>query len=106
MELQKLIHYRYERKYSLHGSKTVIELVEFKTLRKTYSGYWIQEMGYSWRKEIFVLKESRKRYAYPTKKEAFNSFRIRTKKSLAYAERDFDNSRLFLELIKQHDLNK
>ena len=95
-------HYRYERKYPVFESdKREIELLEFETLRETPSGYWIKRKYY---KEVFVLKDSRKRYAYPTKKEAFNSFKIRTLKSKAYAERDLRNAISFINLIDKQDL--
>lgn len=96
-------HYRYERKYPFYdGIKKQIELLEFETLRETNSGYWIKINPY---REKFVLKDSRKRYAYPTKKEAFKSFRIRTLKSKDYARRDLDNAIVFIKLINEHELN-
>ena len=87
-------HYRYERYYGYDVKDRKIELIEFKTLRETKNGYWIElYMG----KEKFVLKTSRKRYAYPTKQEAFKSFEIRTKHSLKYARRDMKNAEYFLQ---------
>ena len=96
-------HYRYERKYPIFGpDKEEIELLEFKSVRETTYGYWLK-IPYS--KDKFVLKVSNKRYAYPTKEEAFNSFRIRTLKSKDYAERDLDNAMIFIKLIDEHELN-
>ena len=97
-------HYRYERHYPFYESdKKVIKLFEFETVRETPSGYWLKMPC---RKEKFVLKDSKRRYAYPTKKEAFNSFKIRTLKSKNYAERDLDNAKCFIELIDKHESNK
>jgi len=102
MEKLKLIHYRYERDYGTFIGEVNIKLIEFETLRETEFGYWIK---LPYRKEKFVLKDSNKRYAYPTKKEAFNSFDIRTNRAAGYAERDLDNAREFLKLIDEFDIN-
>lgn len=99
MEITK--HYRYDRNYSLFGEIKSIKLIEFETLRETDCGYWIKRQ---FDKERFVLKDSNKRYAYPTKKEAFNSFRIRTAKAYGYAKRDLNNSIEFINLVNEHEL--
>lgn len=99
-------HYRYERKYLYFGKigdkNKAIELLEFKAVRETKHGYWLKLNNY---KEKFVLKLSQKRYAYPTKEDAFNSFRIRTIKSFHYASRDVDNAKSFIDLINNHEMN-
>ncbi|MCP4053735.1 MAG: hypothetical protein GY739_11850 [Mesoflavibacter sp.] len=95
-------HYRYERCYGLMADIKEIELIEFKTIKETPFGYWIQN---GWLKKKFVLKHSSKRYAYPTKEEAFNSFKIRTIKSFHYASRDVENAKTFIDLINKHELN-
>lgn len=96
-------HYRFERGYLfLEDDTKVIILLEFETIRETPNGYWIKINRF---KEKFVLKDSRKRYAYPTKQEAFESFRIRTIKSWHYASRDVNNAKVFIDLINNHELN-
>jgi hypothetical protein len=99
-------HYRYEREYFYFGNplndKGII-LLEFKAVRETKQGYWLK---LHYKKEKFVLKDSKKRYAYPTKEEAFNSFVIRTIKSFDYASRDVENAKEFIKLINNHELNK
>lgn len=91
-------HYRYIRSYPfLDADDYKIELEEYKSVRETKMGYWLEINRY---KEKFVLKVSTKRYAYPTKKEAFNNFKIRTKRSLEYSRRDSNNALIFLKLIK------
>ena len=103
MTLKEITHYRYVRDYGFFQPLCErIELVKFKTLRETKQGYWIGEGD---AEERFVLKDSRKRYAYPTKKEAFNSFKIRTRKSAGYAQKDLDNARRFLDLIDKFEEN-
>jgi len=99
----ELTNYRYERDYGVFNDELNIILVEFETVRETTFGYWIKEGGNY--KEKFILKGATKKYAYRTKKEAFNSFKIRTNKSYGYAQRDLDNARTFLKLIGEFDVN-
>ena len=99
--VKNIKHYRFERNYDIEVSK--IKLIEFNLIRETDCGYWIKEFGGF--KEIFVLKLSKKRYAYPSKIEAFESFKKRTKKSKEYAERNLLLANRFLKLIDEFDEN-
>lgn len=103
-----MTHYRYIREYPLMedmGQKR-IELIEFETVKETDCGYWIREKsGNAYSKKRFVLRLGRKKFAYPTKKEAFNSFVIRTKKSLGYAKRDMCNALDFIDLINKFNID-
>ena len=103
-------HYRYERKYSLNWDSEPplteynIELIEYKTKKETDCGAWIVEKTkpiFDHTKAKFVLNGHGKRFAYRTKKEAFESFKIRTKYSLGYAMSDVENAKAFLKLIKE-----
>ena len=118
MEKLKIKHYRYERFYPFDDDGLPVEnenpsiiLMTFETLRETPGGYWIKigetiAIGLGLiPNEKFVLKDSNKRYAYPTKKEAFNSFTIRTRKSLSYAKRDLKNAKHFLKLVNETDID-
>ena len=51
----------------------------FEILRETKCGYWIS-VGLIIKKEKWVSKTSKKRYAYPTKDEAMINFKTRTKR--------------------------
>lgn len=101
-----MTHYRYEREYPFMDDlgEMRINLVEFETVKETKCGCWIKRKGY-FRGEKFVLKDARKKYAYPTKGEAFRSFRIRTSKSLEYAKRDVRNAAIFMKLIAEAEIN-
>lgn len=62
----------------------------FIAIKETPKGYWIKKYGehkYPWTKKRFVLKKSKRRYAYPTKEEAWNSYRIRAQKRIWYLRR-------------------
>lgn len=56
----------------------------YKVLRHTNKGVWL-EMGYGI-KPKFVLNNARKRFAYPTKKEALESFRMRKLRQIEYCQ--------------------
>ena len=67
------ILFRYDRDYDGYA------LMKLPVLRRTRRGAWVDFYG----KEKFVLGGARKRFAYPTKDEAFVSFLRRKKKQLA-----------------------
>jgi len=105
-------HYRYQRKYGYEDEETgevkSIELIEFVAVRETPGGYWIKEkkyVDYGFMKEKFVLKDSNKRFAYPTKEEAFESFRIRTRKSVYHSLRALNNAVSFVNIVNKSELS-
>ena len=97
-------HYRYQSQIIYHEylpAIVKIQLVEFESVKETNYGYWIIEKSIleyykinssECVKPIFVLKQSKKRYAYPTQEEAFNSFVKRNNKRIAYLKRDLKNA--------------
>jgi hypothetical protein len=78
--LEKL--YRYEDQPDGSGGAQVY-LLEFKITKRTAKGAWIDVYG----KRRFVLNEGRKRYGYPTEKEAVASFIARKNMQLKYLAR-------------------
>jgi hypothetical protein len=73
--------YRYET-IRCEGSLLQFADVELKTIpliKETEKGYWIGK--YEWQKK-WIPKESRKRYAYPTKEEALKNYILRTEKRI------------------------
>lgn len=90
--------YRYEA--SLASSDDNISdqvyLITFNIIRQTPKCYVICKFGI----DKFVLKDARKRYAYPDLKDALNSFKIRCNWRLRYAKRDLDYAERALELVK------
>lgn len=87
--------YRYDTYHKSWTNETIAELYLYEVLRHTPKGVFIRYWG-----EKFVLKDARKRWCYPTKADALNSFIIRkqwmirhletslhrTKAALAHAE--------------------
>lgn len=95
--------YRYDIDY---GEREIYVVCRrFKLLRETPKGYWItidSTYFYSWKK--WISKDSRKRYAYPTKEEALNSFIIRKKKQIKHCERDMRNAKTALSIAEQMEI--
>jgi len=88
--------YRYED--ALGYDALECRLIEFEVIRETEKGYWFVE---SWlnnkafesmveRSKRWVLKDARKRYCYPSKDEAWESYVIRKRKQLGHLKRQFN----------------
>ena len=77
--------------------KTTIQLTEYKMVKETPKGYWIDVNG--WNKVYWVSKTARKRHAYPTKEEAMVSFVIRTKRRRAILQSHLTTCNEALELV-------
>ena len=98
--MKNITHYRYERRYPLWDDKYSLELVSFRTVKETSKGYWITASCLG-NKNKFVLKESKKRYAYPTKEEALENFIKRTENCVQYAKDNLKHAELFLKTAKE-----
>ena len=64
-----------------------LELNTYNLLKETPKGYWIGHGVFSklcWKK--WISKTSRKRFAYPTKKEAITNYIKRTKRRIEIME--------------------
>ena len=79
--------FRYEG--SMSGGSPYIYYRTFLVEKETPKGYWISD--YAGRR--FVLKESRKRYAYPTLKEALESFMIRKLRQFQILAKQYDKAK-------------
>ncbi len=100
-------HYRYQSHITYREDLPAhvnIRFIEFESVKETKSGYWIIEKcllnSYKIKPSInpiFVLKQSKKRFAYPTKEEAFNSFVIRNRRRITFLKRDLEHA----EILKQ-----
>jgi len=81
--------YRYEESVFTDERVKVLEKI-FISIKETVHGYWIvREFNYRTlipSKPRWISKTSRKRYAYPTKKEALVSFLARKKMQLFILE--------------------
>lgn len=75
------IYYRYQGGLG-EDTPVYIHLEKFKVTKLTTKGVWIDFYGQS----KFILNEARKRYAYPTKELAWESYLARKKKHKAILE--------------------
>lgn len=81
---------------SKHPSPT-LTLIEYNLISETPKGYWIGSFGY---KEKWIPKISRKRFAYPTKKEALHNFVKRTEKRIKILDFQLSSCIIGLSLAK------
>lgn len=81
------VHYRFRTTYD--GQGILVEEERWVVVKVTEAGYWIVPEGLGWVTDAigikshggkFVLKNSRRRYAYPDRQEAWGSFCIRRRK--------------------------
>lgn len=107
--------YRVDERQGYEGCEyTTLYLV-----RETKKGYWISfnKLGEAFRMQlettkepwrsfgfIWVSKTAKKRYAYPTKEEALNSFIIRSRKYVAHLKRRIAKRELALSMAEKGDV--
>jgi len=79
-----------------------IELREYVLHKETPKGYWIGYDGFSSISSYqkWVSKTAKKRYAYPTKKEALYSFIKRTERRIKILSGQLDSSKYALQKAK------
>lgn len=90
--------YRYHLKLGTNRLFPILEYTEYSLLKETPNGYWIVpgDSEYYLERSIVIAnsvkkwipKQSKKRFAYPTKKEALDNFIYRTKKRIDFLATD------------------
>jgi hypothetical protein len=80
-----------------------LELRTYDLIRETKKGYWIGYKYLSYKK--WIPKESKKRYAYPTKEEAIKNFVTRTKRRIQILQWQIDCCNIALERAERTILN-
>jgi len=76
-----------------------IDLQIYLLEKETPKGYWIDQQG--WFNKHWIPKTSRKRFAYPTKEEAWDNFTRRIQKRLRINEHQVSICKLAIEEIKE-----
>lgn len=66
---------------------------EFSVIRETEKSVLLDVGKY--KKPKWVLKDARKRFAYPTKALALNSYRVRKRWQVTWLESQLENAKLF-----------
>lgn len=107
--------YRYKNEQD-HNNITRVKLEEFVVIDLTPEGYWFLNTFHNFRPDnaseerlrIYKKKwakwgrfNAKRSYAYPTKKEALESFRIRKVHQISYCKRDIRNATSSLRLIEE-----
>lgn len=108
-EIKKL--YRYEREYVHYDDgqpkEYAITLKEYEVWKTTPQGYWINKPRYIRQKGKFVLTGTTgKRFAYASKEDAWESFVIRTRKSLMHCKAALKRAEIFSSMIKNNKIKK
>ena len=82
--------YRYDSINGYGYMKVCLE--EYEVERETPCGYWIRG------ERKWVPKDGKKRYAYPTKEEALESFRARKRRQIGILRKQLANAEVFLNM--------
>ena len=85
--------------YENGGSQIVI--YEYSLYSETPKGYWISYWPDKKTKWKWISKTSRKRFAYPTKAEALESFRQRQVRRIAWGKCHAKEGEKFLALVEE-----
>lgn len=80
--------------YSVGPSTTNVNLREYRVIRTTPKGAWIEYYGLN----KFVKLDARKRFACPTKEEALASFMARKKKQIHILSSQLQNAETALRM--------
>ncbi len=91
IENKRFYRYKTEALYREYGATVTAVLVTYVAVKETPKGYWIKEWGkqhFEWQQKAkWISKTSRRRFAYPTKKEAWNSYRNRVQRRVEHLRR-------------------
>lgn len=88
---------------SIFGIAVRMEYEEYRLVKETEKGFWIK-VGEDWDSKEpitkWVSKTSKKRFAYPTKKEAVYSFQRRNQRRLDIVKFQVEESEKCIEMAK------
>lgn len=82
-------HYRMVYNFICNDNLSIdlqLSYIRYVVIKETPCGYWL--MTHYGGNKRWVSKTSLKRFAYPTKEEAFNSFKIRNSRRIGYLVRE------------------
>jgi hypothetical protein len=100
--MEQTVLYRYDA-YNIVLKDGVIRLRvgTFSVIKETPGGYWIKVLGARNNKK-WVSKYARKRFAYPTEKEAFTSYRARKRRQIEILEARLEQAKEDFFLQPEH----
>lgn len=99
--------YRYKTEYDIND-RVIVKLLVYEIYKETEKGFWVVEIHeepkigywtgeYIFNKHFILKKPGRKKYAYPTKKEALNNYILRTEKYKKILENNLHHCKKGLE---------
>lgn len=98
--------YRYKIVFYGERNEPKIELDKWKLFKETRAGFWIvPEILPLERWKKWIPKKSKKRFAYPTKEEAFTNLKARTYRRAGILEWQLEGVEKAILKIEQHPLN-
>lgn len=83
-----------------HRKKLVVH--EYPVLKETEKGVWI---GFCWEERRFVRKSGRKRFAWPSEEEAYESFKARKRKQIRILLAQIHAAEEFLFMAESRDVS-
>jgi hypothetical protein len=78
-----------------------VNLLQYKIVKVTQKGCWINHFG----GKKFILFSARKRWAYPTKKEALVSFRKRKERQVVLLQAQLKRAEAYLQKAKELEID-
>jgi hypothetical protein len=97
------VYYRLEH-YN-HCSYITLSYEQYHVIRKTPKGVWISTPYMNKKGKKFILDNATKRFAYPTKEEALNSFIHRKSRYLSILRSRMEDAQSALEAAQEVKLN-
>lgn len=97
--------YRYTDSHDGFGIH--VNLSIYVLLRETPKGYWIVPKYCAYEKfKRFILKRSKKRFAYPTKKEALQNFKLRKQSQIWWGNHHLERATAALSRAEYMERNE
>jgi len=101
------ILYRMADRLLWEGGEMVIDLMQFRVMRRTPKGAWISRnpvgFDYPRGKDRFVLDGEGKRFAYPTQELALESFKARKRSQIGRLETQMTIAKAALKAASGRD---
>ena len=99
--------YRYKTEYDIND-RVIAKLFVYEIYKETEKGFWIVPIDdfYPMDKHFILKKPGRKKYAYPTKKEALNNYILRTEKYKKILEDNLHHCKQGLEFALKINIDE
>lgn len=96
--IDNIVLYRYQ---DVHFGITAIQLFTFRVFKETPCGFWYVRDN----EEKWVSKKAKRRYCYPSKEDAWDSFKHRKRAHLRHLKNKLDGINQILKIIDKKELD-